>query len=525
MAQWKKIIVSGSDALLNTLSVSNGASGSFSGSFFGDGAGLKGIPAGAKGAQGAQGVQGTQGTQASQGTQGVQGIQGTQGVQGTKGAQGTQGTQGIQGIAGSLTLSGTTNNGLITLNGSAPNTTVESNLKFDGSSLSVTGSVFTNAEIVSKSPNQLQYNYAAINQIRYAQGNYIPFTAQLPSSLLNTTNNTIVLHGAVDASNSFSIGYSGSGQATYSANQGSKFYNYNLGQTKPTISVRGNIQIDQQPLTDADTIFWNLLSGSNASVTLGGNRTLALSQVTTGDTGVLLVKQGTGTSYNLTLPAGSVIIGGGNYTTTTTSNGTDVVGFYYDGTNYYWSIPNGVTGPTGAKGEPGTQGAQGTTGMTSDYRAFSNQYFGNSVDEYTYYDGSNSLIRDYINNVEVTRLQSDGTMLFKGDVIAYSSTLSDERLKDNIFTINNALEKVLQLRGVEYDWNLGARIGQHDMGLIAQEVEKIIPQVVREREMPLMDDSGTIYKMIDYDKLIGLLIEAIKEQQLEIEEIKKRLNE
>jgi len=67
------------------------------------------------------------------------------------------------------------------------------------------------------------------------------------------------------------------------------------------------------------------------------------------------------------------------------------------------------------------------------------------------------------------------------------------------------------MRGVEYDWNMGPRVGQHDIGLIAQEVEKIMPMVVREREMPLMDDSGTIYKMVDYEKLIGLLIESIKE--------------
>ena len=76
MAQWKKIIVSGSNALLNTLSVSNGASGSFSGSFFGDGAGLKGIPAGNKGAQGAQGVQGTQGDTGQKGITGATGAEG-----------------------------------------------------------------------------------------------------------------------------------------------------------------------------------------------------------------------------------------------------------------------------------------------------------------------------------------------------------------------------------------------------------------------------------------------------------------
>ena len=99
-----------------------------------------------------------------------------------------------------------------------------------------------------------------------------------------------------------------------------------------------------------------------------------------------------------------------------------------------------------------------------------------------------------------------------GDIAASGTVTanSDEKLKENIQTIENALEKVLSLRGVEYD-----RIdsGDHQIGVIAQEVEKIVPAVVY----------GDEIKSVAYANLVGLLIEAIKEQQKEIDELKKNL--
>lgn len=82
---------------------------------------------------------------------------------------------------------------------------------------------------------------------------------------------------------------------------------------------------------------------------------------------------------------------------------------------------------------------------------------------------------------------------------------SDEKLKKNIKTIENALDKVLSLRGVEYD---RTDIQDHQIGVIAQEVEKIIPEVVY----------GDETKSVAYSNLIGLLIEAIKELNKKIEE-------
>jgi hypothetical protein len=92
----------------------------------------------------------------------------------------------------------------------------------------------------------------------------------------------------------------------------------------------------------------------------------------------------------------------------------------------------------------------------------------------------------------------------------YTST-SDISLKENVSTIENALEKVLSLRGVEYD---RVESGEHQIGVIAQEVEKIIPEVVYGGEI----------KSVAYANIVALLIEAIKEQQKEIEELKKKFN-
>ena len=84
---------------------------------------------------------------------------------------------------------------------------------------------------------------------------------------------------------------------------------------------------------------------------------------------------------------------------------------------------------------------------------------------------------------------------------------SDERLKEDVKTIDNALDKVDQLRGVEFTRIEG---GERQIGVIAQEVEKVIPEVVKDGA----------FKSVSYGNLVGLLIEAIKELKAEIKEIK-----
>jgi len=124
----------------------------------------------------------------------------------------------------------------------------------------------------------------------------------------------------------------------------------------------------------------------------------------------------------------------------------------------------------------------------------------------TYFTMNNSTTRGWVfrrvGSANVASISGGGTAHFNGDVVAYSS--SDERLKDNKKKIENALEKVESLNGIEFDWNDKQDVYTgHDIGVIAQEVEKIAPEIVANRE------DG--YKAVKYEKLVPLLIEAVKE--------------
>jgi len=103
------------------------------------------------------------------------------------------------------------------------------------------------------------------------------------------------------------------------------------------------------------------------------------------------------------------------------------------------------------------------------------------------------------------------------DIVAYSS--SDIRFKENIKPIENPLEKISKISGNTYDWKEENKIEHgyegNDVGVIAQEIEEVLPQLVQTRE------SG--YKAVKYDKLVALLIEGIKEQQSQIEELRNKI--
>ena len=110
-----------------------------------------------------------------------------------------------------------------------------------------------------------------------------------------------------------------------------------------------------------------------------------------------------------------------------------------------------------------------------------------------------------------------GAILATNDVVAFAS--SDERLKENKTIISNPLEKINQLSGYEFDWipmeGIHVHSG-HDIGVIAQEVEKVFPEIVSDRE------NG--YKAVKYDKLVSVLIEGIKELKQEVELLKKKID-
>ena len=165
--------------------------------------------------------------------------------------------------------------------------------------------------------------------------------------------------------------------------------------------------------------------------------------------------------------------------------------------------------------------AQMSTGITENvhYVGSSIQHWGDSGTG-LYFETDE--LRFYTGGAEEMRLENDGDLHVDGDVIAYSTTVSDERLKDDIQTIDNACKKVCSLRGVEYTWNNGSRKGQREIGVIAQEVEKVIPEIVREKKLGLVDDE--VYKTVDYEKLVAVLIEANKELCDRVSKLESKLD-
>jgi hypothetical protein len=96
------------------------------------------------------------------------------------------------------------------------------------------------------------------------------------------------------------------------------------------------------------------------------------------------------------------------------------------------------------------------------------------------------------------------------------TTYSSRRWKKNIRTLDGALDKVMHLRGVSYDWKAD---GKHDIGLIAEEVGQVVPEVVD------YEDNGIDAKSVDYARLVSVLIEAVKEQQRTIDELKSEVGQ
>jgi hypothetical protein len=119
---------------------------------------------------------------------------------------------------------------------------------------------------------------------------------------------------------------------------------------------------------------------------------------------------------------------------------------------------------------------------------------------------------------ESMRLESDGDLHVDGNIIAYSTTISDVALKTDINTIPNALDKLDEIRGVTFT----RHNGKQSAGIIAQELEKVLPEAINESKLPLQMNDGKKYKTVEYDAIHGLLIQAIKELKQELNDLKNK---
>jgi hypothetical protein len=172
-----------------------------------------------------------------------------------------------------------------------------------------------------------------------------------------------------------------------------------------------------------------------------------------------------------------------------------------------------------------------SAGSASTLLGYNNSSSHSYANVFGYNLSSTAHYTTYMNNATVAcHLQVGGTTTMctttgridaTNDVVAFAT--SDKRLKCNIKPIENALCKVIGVTGNTFDWKkltkketqtIHGNVGS-DVGVIAQEIESILPEAVTTR------DSG--YKAVNYEKIIPLLIEAIKDQQKQIDELKRKI--
>ena len=141
-----------------------------------------------------------------------------------------------------------------------------------------------------------------------------------------------------------------------------------------------------------------------------------------------------------------------------------------------------------------------------------------------YYDHVNNAMYIKTSQSERFSLDSSGNAVFTGNVTAYGS-ISDERLKENIEVIENPIEKIKDLKGVTFNYK---KDGSKSTGLIAQDLEKVLPEAVYTSKT-LVDikegEKPEEHLAIHYGNTVGLLVEAIKEQQEQIEALTAKVKE
>jgi len=286
--------------------------------------------------------------------------------------------------------------------------------------------------------------------------------------------------------------------------------------------VSGSSQITY---TSISSIPAGIVSGSS-QVTGIGNAQLTNSSTTIGTTAIALGASAT-TIAGLTSVTSTAFVGAltGNASTATTAaaltNARTINGTSFDGSANI-TIPNLVSGssqityasiasiPAGIV----SGSTQVTPLLPTGTVSGSSQVTLSSTTGYGTVINQNLLTTSNVQfnslGIGMAASATAGRIDASNDVVAFST--SDIRFKENIVPIENALDKISKISGNTYDWKVELKdihgYEGNDVGVIAQEVEAVLPQLVQNR------DNG--YKAVKYDKLVALLIEGIKEQQTQI---------
>ncbi len=236
-------------------------------------------------------------------------------------------------------------------------------------------------------------------------------------------------------------------------------------------------------------------------------------QSTSTTTGNLIVAGGIGVGGNLNIGGNLGVNGnttlGNEATDSTTVNGTFTANNNLN-VNGNTTLGNEATDSTTVNG---------TLTVTSNLNVNGNTTLGNETTDTTTVNGTLTVTSNLnvngnttLGNETTDTTTVNGNLYVTQDIFAFY-TPSDKNWKDNVVPISDALDKIISISGNTFDWNEKAPQSGKDVGVIAQEIQEVLPEAVSERE------DGHL--SVSYQKLVPLLIEAIKELKQEIDDLKK----
>ena len=412
-------------------------------------------PTGSTGAQGATGPTGAQGATGPTGPTGAQGATGSTGPTGSTGAQGATGPTGPTGPTGAQGATGLVNNpyGGLPAYGSA----TESNVSYDSTE------------------DALKLYNASDNTIGVA---FPAFRVNLAS---NETHKLSVKFRSSNASSS----------GIYI-----RVYEYNAALPSDKLAVSNNASSSSthvQEDTSGKTNWYE--NGAVATTWTTSDYTYTPTSGAVWASIVVLNWSGHGTDELFIRDPFHQLIGSSGPTGPTGPTGAQGA-----------TGSTGPTGPTGAQGATGSTGSTGPTGPTGPTGAQ-----GSNAGITAYNNPGNDRV---ITSHDSSTIHAESNLTFDGTNLTCAGTVtanSDIKLKTNVTTITDALDKVSKLRGIEFDY---IKNGTHSIGVIAQEVEEVFPELV----------FGDDPKSVAYGNLTAVLIEAVKELREEVSSLKQEIN-
>jgi hypothetical protein len=457
------------------------------------------------------------------------------------------GSSALQSVAPGTSGNVLTSNGTTWVSGAVPSASIGISVPTDF--LTVTNSPLTSSGTIALSlatnpllPKLLIGPTASANYTRYPNTLAVISSTSAGIQQNESHNIGLIAEGTAHATNTaiYGVGVYGVGYTNAGTRAGGVIGEGHVsatGDTGSAIGVRGysndthsggmNIGLFAEASGSATNNYALYMSSGNITNiaaqtwTLGGNLTFSgaytVAVPTLSLTNALTVANGgTGAA---TLATNNVLLGNGTSALQVVAPSTTGNVLTSNGTTWISSTP---TAPT-ALGTPGSGNFstgtftwptfnQNTTGTAASFTSTTQNSQFNSI------------------GIGTAASATAGEIRATNNITAY---YSDERLKTNIVNISNALEKVLQLNGVTFNANdLAATYGytnqSQQVGVIAQQVELILPQIVVPAPFDIGRDldgnefsiSGENYKTVQYEKLVPLLIEAIKELTIEVNKLK-----